>query len=68
MICGTVVNYKSDRIGDKAAPRISNASFKRKLRMIRADLFSLLCVSESCEFFKTARDSQVVKDAVLKYL
>jgi len=68
MICGTVVNYKSEGVGGGGAARISNASFKRKLRMIRADLFALLCVSETSDFLRTGRDAQVVKDAVLKYL
>jgi len=39
---------------DKVAPLIcgtvANGSFKRKLRMLRADLFTLLAVSQSMYF------------------
>tara|TARA_B110000285_G_C14873653_1_gene490428 strand:- start:178 stop:375 length:198 start_codon:yes stop_codon:yes gene_type:complete len=51
MICGSVVN---DSVfgGEKA-----NFNFKRKLKMLRADIFSLLSVSLASDFVITTKQS-----------
>jgi len=51
LICGTVVNDEV-RGGIKLdlEPGINNMSFIRKLRMIRADIFTLLSLSASSDF------------------
>jgi len=42
--------------------------FERKLRMLRAPLFSLLQICQSKEFAKNARQTKVLKDGTIKYL
>jgi hypothetical protein len=66
MICGTVVNSKFD--GDKQDLRMkNNAVFARKLRMMRADLFTCLSISQSGMFFKKKEDTTALKKSILKY-
>ena len=42
--------------------------FERKLRMLRADLFTLLSICQADEFFKSPRDSEIIKNSIIKYL
>lgn len=49
LICGTIVN----------------GSFTRKLRMMRADLFSLLAVSHSAEFISNHKQTTAIKKGVI---
>ena len=68
MICGTVVKDNYEHFKPSNQLRICNDQFKRKLRMLRADLIALLSISQSSEFFKKAKDSNIVKSAVIKFL
>jgi hypothetical protein len=65
-----VVNSK--HFGVKALhhslPKITNQMFDRRLRMMRADMFALLSVSQTEEFFKTPAEAEMVKNAVVQYL
>ena len=36
--------------------------------MLRADLFALLSISQSSEFFKKSKDAQIVKSSIMKFL
>jgi hypothetical protein len=51
MVCGSIVN-ESVFAGDKV-----NFNFKRKLKMLRGDIFSLLNVSQSSDFASTFKQS-----------
>ena len=57
IICGTIVNKGHNQ-----------GRFERKLRMLRAPLFSLLQICQSKEFAKNARETKVLKEGVMKYL
>jgi len=43
-------------------------TFRRKLRMMRADIFTLLSISMNKDFIKSAGDSKILKLAILKFL
>ena len=43
-------------------------TFNRKLRMVRADVFALLSISTTGEFFSDPQKSSVIKKSVLKFL
>lgn len=49
-------------------PKVTNMTFHRKLRMMRADVFALLSISMQNMFFKNIEDSDIVKSACLKFL
>ena len=49
-------------------PKINNMTFHRKLRMMRADVFSLLSISMQNMFFRNVQDSEIVKSACLKFI
>lgn len=36
--------------------------------MLRADIFSLLSICQAEEIFKSPRDSEIIKNSVIKYL
>ena len=52
IICGTVVN----------------GGFKRKLRMVRADYFSMLSVCQSVYFVTDLKQSKAIKKGILANL
>jgi len=69
LIFGTVVD--DDVNFEKKAgnySKISNMTFDRKLRMMRADVYALLSVSTDANFFKEHHQPQIVKKSVLKFL
>ena len=70
VISGTVVKSKFMGVKplNKSLPKITNHMFERKLRMMRADLFSLLSCCQAEEFFKTPREAEIIKNAVIKYV
>jgi len=51
LICGTIVedDWQGLKLNDKKS--ITNMTFNRKLRMIRADVFALLSLSTDSNFF-----------------
>ena len=55
LICGTVVIDRDESIkfARTTTNPITNMTFERKLRMIRADVFSLLCLTSHGVVFKT---------------
>jgi hypothetical protein len=57
MICGSVVSQ------NEKSPK-----FQRKLLMLKADIFSALCVSQSTIFLKDGNESKTWKIAIKKYL
>ena len=57
-ICGNNLHFKS----------MDYINFSRKLRMIRADIFSLLSISMSDQFFEQSEDSEAIKRGILKFL
>ena len=42
-------------------------SFERKLRMMRADLFSTLLISNSIHFVEKEHESHIIKDGVVEF-
>lgn len=46
---------------------VVNGGFERKLRMLRADLWTLLSISESCRFIKSTVQSDRLKKGVVKF-
>lgn len=68
LICGTLVREQLEGeklIGEK---NITNMTFNRKLRMMRADVYSLVSISTDSSFFAEAQHQQLVKVAALKFL
>lgn len=53
---------------DDDAKAVSNQSFARKLRMMRADLFALLCVADRIDFLEDRVDAQTLQRNVLQFL
>ena len=41
-------------------------SFDRKLKMLRVDIYTMLCLSQSIEFVKSRKMSTEIKQAVIK--
>lgn len=48
--------------------KITDITFDRKLRMMRADLFTLLSCSTNSEFISEAKDTIAIKKSVIKFL
>ena len=46
----------------------SQSAFARKLKMIRAPIFTLLCISGSAMFIETKKQTQTTKNATIRYL
>ena len=69
LICGTIVKEEV-RGGIKLdlEPGINNMSFIRKLRMIRADIFTLLGVCESSDFIHQEHHIYHIKKGCIKFL
>lgn len=57
VIEGNEVNYPYQRI-----------RYDRRLRMMGAKIYALLCVSESVHFIKTVNQARVIKSSAIKYL
>ena len=60
LICGTLVNNLNNvdvRESLLEFKKITNMTFNRKLRMIRADLYALLSISMCTNFVKSAEES-----------
>ena len=55
LICGTVVIDRDEciKFARTSTNPITNMTFERKLRMIRADIFTLLSLSNNDRIFKT---------------
>ena len=55
LICGTIVMDRDNSVkyARTNTNPITNMTFDRKLRMIRADVFSLLCLTSHGVVFKT---------------
>lgn len=69
LICGSVVRNKSiEKMNFGANQKITNLSFDRKLRMMRADLFSLFSCTMDGSFIKKAHNSQILKKSLIKFL
>lgn len=47
---------------------ITNLTYDRKLRMMRADLFSILSCCTNSDFIDKAEVSQIIKKRVVKFL
>ena len=56
LICGSVVNKGNNQ-----------GIFDRKLKMMRASLFTLLSISHSREFTKSKLHSKFIKEAIIKF-
>ena len=69
LICGTVVkNKKIEKMNVGGKQKISNLTFDRKLRMIRADIFALLSCSMNSSFIRNATLSQLLKKTIYKFM
>ena len=67
-ICGTIVkpDHRSKSFYD--SKKQFNFHFHRKLKMMRADIFSLLSVSNSNSLLKDQNSSTRLKKSLIKYL
>ena len=54
LICGTVVRNKNQQEKFNEKEAITNLTFDRKLRMMRADIFALLSISTNSDFIGNA--------------
>ena len=68
LIAGTIVRATYDQVCPQKMARINNLTFTRKLRMIRADVYTLLSKSESSDFFKAPSKQKTIKNSVMKFL
>ncbi len=68
IICGTMIrNNKLQKLRSDEK-RITNITFHRKLRMMRADMFSLLCLATNSDFIKHPHTTTVIKKGVIKFI
>ena len=68
LICGTLVRELIDGEKPTNVGSITNMTFNRKLRMMRADIYSILSISTDSNFFNEPNHQSIVKVAVLKFL
>lgn len=69
LICGSIVkDNKVDSVWSERSQKITNLSFNRKLRMMRADVFSLYCCSMNSDFIKKPSVTHALKKSILKFL
>ena len=69
LICGTVVqNVPIQNKTVDANFNLSNLQFDRKLRMIRADIFSLYSASMNHDIIQDSDLSQILKKSLMKFL
>lgn len=68
LICGTFINAHCDGARPPHQSQISNMSFDRKLRMMRADLYALLSISTMTDFFSEPLKTTTIKQGILKFL
>jgi len=66
LIFGTPI--KEEKYDVKLKNPSKNMRFNRKLRMIRADIFTLLSISINSGFFKEPMDAAIIKKACIKFL
>ena len=68
LICGSVVKNNSIESLTGGSAKITNLTFDRKLRMMRADIFALLYCSMNSSFIQKADTSQLIKKSLVKFL
>jgi len=68
LLCGTLVNGEPEGLLGADRKRITNLTFDRKLRMMRADVFALLGISTDSNFFSEPPPSLFIQQAVRKFL
>jgi len=69
LICGTMVHdtvegIKTCDLGNS----ITNMTFNRKLRMLRADLFTLISTTQISEFFSEGESAGIVKNIIINFV
>ena len=68
LICGSIIRDKTIEGNCHGLPKISNLTFDRKLRMIRADIFALFSCTMNGHFIKRASVAQLIKKTLNKFL
>ena len=70
LICGTIVTDRDEsiKVTRTSTNPITNMTFDRKLRMIRADVFALLSLTTHGGIFKTLDQQSYLKRQILKFL
>lgn len=70
LICGTVVTDRDEsvKVARTSTNPITNMTFDRKLRMIRADLFALLSITTHGGIFKTYEQQAIMKKQIINFL